>query len=449
MDAVCDFPLGRCREASEAGSQSGEEKHSLVGWEDDEDDEEANSGGNDDALTPNQRVYNELRRLEANLEADNRNGGNEHRERAYKVAMNALKRPPYGLGPQAERQVESGAELTRGKKGLGKGTKDKVDEILRRGSLRRNEELEKDEDANVRRLFKGVWGCSTATAKKWIRKGYTRLEHVLEGEGHLLNNRQRAGLRYYNDLHEKVPRNEILWMEGVLANALNMNEHMRGCRVEAVGSFRRGRSHSSDMDFLVTPPESFIEREGSLAVVLEHAVGLLDRENFIVDREEFPVGDACKVGAESASWLGLCRPVASGPVRRLDIKAYAFPSFGCAKLYFTGSKEFNRALRFYAACSHVRGLAAASSPPPKRRRFDSQDERVFESFDPPNSFKLDDKELVPVYRRRHGTTKFHWRALEQDRIPCPSERSVFDALGLAYVPPHSRELFSAQEMHST
>lgn len=61
----------------------------------------------------------------------------------------------------------------------------------------------------------------------------------------------------------------------------------------------------------------------------------------------------------------------------------------------------------------------------------------------PNSFKLTDTELIPVHRSKFGkrlTSKIIWEGNSETAIQCKSEEEVFEALGLAFVPPNLREM---------
>jgi DNA polymerase lambda len=108
---------------------------------------------------------------------------------------------------------------------------------------------------------------------------------------------------------------------------------------EACGSFRRGKSDCGDIDVLITrkdgkPTHGFLK-----AVVDELSKDLIT--DSLVDPK------LSSIGTESYMGIGQLRP--DLPHRRIDLKLYPRDQFGFAVLYFTGSDNFNRAMRLYAS----------------------------------------------------------------------------------------------------
>ena len=61
----------------------------------------------------------------------------------------------------------------------------------------------------------------------------------------------------------------------------------------------------------------------------------------------------------------------------------------------------------------------------------------------PNTLKLTDTTLLPVFRARVKgklITKVIWEANAGDCIKCETEEDVFNVLGLDYVPPEMRKI---------
>jgi len=113
-----------------------------------------------------------------------------------------------------------------------------------------------------------------------------------------------------------------------------------------------------------------------------------------------------------ANFMGFCclpegHPHYSGINRRLDIKVYPVSMFPFALLYFTGSDHFNRSMRFYA----------------KRC-----------------GWTLSDHGLAPANRASGDKV---WVG---STVICRSERDVFDAMGLDFVPPHQRNVYQHFDM---
>ncbi len=119
----------------------------------------------------------------------------------------------------------------------------------------------------------------------------------------------------------------------------------------------------------------------------------------------------------------------TGPHRRIDIRMYRASESGCATLYFTGSKEFNRAIRRYAndrgytLSDHNLVYKGGGKPgldkgPPVLSHYDSASS--------PSSSSASTTGDVPAISSGPVV------------LPCRTERDVFQHLGLPYVEPEAR-----------
>jgi len=109
-----------------------------------------------------------------------------------------------------------------------------------------------------------------------------------------------------------------------------------------------------------------------------------------------------------AYMMGFCslptfHPLYSGIHRRLDLKVYPAPHFPFALLYFTGSDHFNRSMRFWA----------------KKKKLTLSDHGL--------------KPAIRVNATKVWSGKSYY---------CQTEKDIFDALGLVYVPPEQRNVYS-------
>ena len=76
-----------------------------------------------------------------------------------------------------------------------------------------------------------------------------------------MNEKQIIGLKYYNDILQRIPRNEIEEYEKIFLNNFPKNDG----NMEIVGSFRRGSPNSGDIDVIITSEnnstfETFIKK---------------------------------------------------------------------------------------------------------------------------------------------------------------------------------------------
>lgn len=92
--------------------------------------------------------------------------------------------------------------------GIGKSTKEKVGEIIATGSLGKLEEFKGDIKLNIIQEFTNIFGVGDKTAEILYNKGYRSIEDLRERGTSQLTAAQRIGLARYEDLLEKIPREE-------------------------------------------------------------------------------------------------------------------------------------------------------------------------------------------------------------------------------------------------
>jgi DNA polymerase beta len=158
-----------------------------------------------------------------------------------------------------------------------------------------------------------------------------------------LNISQLLGLKYFYDMSQKIPRDEVEKIETILKKlAQRLNPDINVC---LCGSYRRGRARSGDIDCLITHPaiKTKEDLETAQTNILSKFVKILTDVNFIIDH----LTDYGK-----SKYMGFCMINYPGRkiniARRIDIKFIPYNSFGAAILYFTGSKNFNTLMRSFA-----------------------------------------------------------------------------------------------------
>ena len=109
---------------------------------------------------------------------------------------------------------------------VGKKMADKIWEIVEDGELRKVAEVCGSEKVRTLDLFNRVWGVGPTTAEKWFEQGLRTLED-LRARPALLNRQQEVGLRLFDDLDERMRREECTEIyEEVKRTALQIQE---GC----------------------------------------------------------------------------------------------------------------------------------------------------------------------------------------------------------------------------
>eukprot|EP00727_Mastigamoeba_balamuthi_P010798 m51a1_g6340 putative dna polymerase beta (360) ;mRNA; r:32937-34539 len=331
---------------------------------------------------PAQNLNKDLTDALMEVAVTEKNSGQMAKFHVYQRAIHALRTYPKRVSSGEEaRRLRSGAELD----GIGVKIAKKIQELLDTGKLGRIEKARGDERTVAINLIARIPGVGPKSAKKFVDEDKVRtLDDMRRIEGKL-NNHQRIGLKYFEDLEKKVPREEIAQIEAIVKKEAAKVDPRLAC--EAVGSYRRGLPESGDIDVLMTHPDYTTERKDR-----KDTGGLLTD---LVARLR-----ACGLLIETISegfmqFMGICRLDPSKPARHLDLKLFPAESFHCGLLHFTGSGEHNRYMSTIAL---------------------------------KNKFFLNEYCLCPV-----GTT-----GVRGDPLPISSEEDIFAYLGLDYKTPEQR-----------
>lgn len=244
--------------------------------------------------------------------------GGIFKARAYMNAIRALD----GLG----RSVVT-LDDVRGVDGIGEKIFAKIGEILETGSLKAAEQVKAQGELGAYEELLACYGIGPAKARELVDSGIKSIHDLREWiktEPGLLNDKQRIGLKYYDDLIKRIPRAEMLEHQTLLFSKLQESVGSN-LRKEIVGSFRRGAETSGDIDMLI---------QGEHPEILEKFVNSLKESGYI--KAILAQGDK-KCLAISA--------LPCGTARRLDILLTPASEYSYAVLYFTGSDKFNVAFR--------------------------------------------------------------------------------------------------------
>ena len=158
-----------------------------------------------------------------------------------------------------------------------------------------------------------------------------------------LNGHQLMGVKYFYDITQKIPREEVQKAEKILkASAKHMNSELI---ITLCGSYRRGRAKSGDIDCLITHPEikTLDDLDNYPLNLLGKFVEFLTKLDFLVDH---------LTDNGRSKYMGFCIVKQANKktniARRIDIRLIPYNSYGTAILYFTGSKLFNTQMRTHA-----------------------------------------------------------------------------------------------------
>jgi DNA polymerase beta len=210
-------------------------------------------------------------------------------------------------------------------KGVGKKIEDKIIEFLNTGSITEVVGVLNDPRYILGNKLKGIYGVGPAK----ITELMTKIENFEELKEHpeLLNDKQKIGLKYYDDMNLRIPMAEGKQHLKVVGKILNnLYSDGGGIEFEFVGSFRRKNKDMGDIDILIK------NRKG---LVLKDIIKQLEDKSYIIE----------KLAQGNNKFMGICRLSPELPARRIDI-LIADPSYYYfALLYFTGSYNFNIYMR--------------------------------------------------------------------------------------------------------
>jgi DNA polymerase (family 10) len=323
-------------------------------------------------------VARELKLLANLLEIQ---GANPFRIRAYWNAVNTIE----GLSRPLYEMVEAGEDLAE-LPAIGDNVAAHIVELLQTGSIGRLREVEAEFPRTLVDLM-ALEGLGPKKARRLFEElGVRTIDDLalaieagklatLEGFGE----KSVAKLGRALENHRKrTGRPRLDEAEQLIAGLL---EHMKRApgakRVEVAGSVRRRRETIGDVDLLV-------QAEGDGTRIVEHFVG----------------------------YSGAARAEAAGPTKgsivlgsglQVDLRVVPKKSFGAALVYFTGSKDHNVALRTRAVRE---GL------------------RVNE---------------WGVYRVPEDAEPDTLGPTDGERVAGDTEESVYEALGMEWMPPEIRE----------
>ncbi|XP_043970138.1 DNA polymerase lambda isoform X2 [Gambusia affinis] len=219
-------------------------------------------------------------------------------------------------------------------------------------------------------------------------QGFRTLDDI-RTKAHLTST-QKIGLKHYDDLLDRMPREEAAAIEKVVSDAAHAVD--ADLVAMACGSYRRGKATCGDVDVLISHPDGK-SHKGVFSKVLQilHDNGFLTDD--LVSHED---------NGEQKKYMGVCRlPGPGRRHRRLDVIVVPYVEFACSLLYFTGSAHFNRSMRALAKTKNM-SLSEHSL----------------------------NKDVV-----RQGSLKINGG----NPLPTATEKDVFRLLGIPYRPPQERD----------
>lgn len=122
--------------------------------------------------------------------------GEPFRGRAYQKAQETIMAYPDDI---------ISVDQLKGKPAIGSTILEKLNEYVNTGTLKILER-EKNNPINI---LGEIYGVGPKKAKELVDKGITTIEQLREKQNDVLNDVQKVGLKYYEDILKRIPRSEV------------------------------------------------------------------------------------------------------------------------------------------------------------------------------------------------------------------------------------------------
>ena len=249
-------------------------------------------------------------------------------EEHYKANYDSFRAKTYMTVNKALKTLDTDKDLDtknlNSVKGIGQGTIDRIKEIIDTGTLQEYEKV-KDTVSPMEEFLK-IHGVGKQHAKKLLGKGFKTIDELRACksiEDHL-NDTQLKGLKYFEDVQQRIPYQEIQKHEVILKDLLKMIDPE--AELTIAGSYRRKSKDSGDIDLLL---------KASSKKVYDIFIDSLKKSDYLVE----------DLARGSKKYMGLGKSMYSPYLRRIDIMYTKPEEYPFAILYFTGSGDFNVRMR--------------------------------------------------------------------------------------------------------
>ena len=240
--------------------------------------------------------------------------GEPFRARAYQKAQETIMSYPDDILHPS---------VLKGKPNIGTTIMEKLEEYVKTGTLK---VLER-EKTNPVNILAEVYGIGPKKAKDLVEDGITTIEQLRQNQQQL-NDVQKVGLKYYEDILKRIPRTEIEAYKKIFESAFD-KVSTPDSRFEIVGSYRRGAQSSGDIDVIITSinPTVFVK-----------FIDILVQQKIILEI----------LSRGPTKCLVIAKIISSDSARRVDFLYTSPEEYPFSVLYFTGSKIFNTVMRHQA-----------------------------------------------------------------------------------------------------
>jgi DNA polymerase beta len=271
---------------------------------------------------------------------------NSFRQKQIKNALTTIKKYPKKI---TNENLEEFSEFP----GIGKGTVDRIKEILKSGKLAELADFKETVDPKKKIIeeLESIVGVGRATALDFVKMGITSVEDLkkkIESKEIEVNDKILLGVKYYGKFMGNIPREEITKVYKLIKKEIDkMNKEYdlddeSKYIFEICGSYRREKPTSGDIDVLVSKLGTKMDIEEKVNH-LDRLIKRLKKSIKSNDSQPLLTDDITDKSYET-KYMGFAK-YKDNPFRRIDIRFVAHDVFPSAMLYFTGSAELNLKMR--------------------------------------------------------------------------------------------------------
>jgi len=278
---------------------------------------------------------------------------NTFRIKQNKNILAIIKKYPYTLTLS---NIKEFSELP----GIGKGTIDRIKEILNTGKLKELEEFSENNNQDSETIaktdkliqeFETIVGVGRQSALKFIEDGITSIKDLkdkIEKEEYEVNDKIKLGIKYYGVFEGNIPRKEIDKVYKLIESIVKkINKKYKydddeKYIFEICGSYRRESPTSGDIDVLISKLNTNMDEPDNINH-LERFIDILKTPLKLNNEQPLLVDDITDKHFET-KYMGFAK-YKDKPVRRIDIRYVPYDVYYSALLYFTGSATLNVNMR--------------------------------------------------------------------------------------------------------
>ena len=216
---------------------------------------------------------------------------------------------------------------------IGKGFRNKIDEISKTGTLTIYENIKKNPNISSKTNFMKIWGVGPKKAKNLLAKNIhsiKELKNALSKKKVSLTEQQLLGLKYYNNLNKRIPRMTITKITKYLKKIFSNKDF----EIYNAGSYRLGKEYSGDIDLIIS-----CTNENANSSSNQFYNDLKEKDIII---------ETLSTGIQKNSYI-VKFPKIDNVYHQMDIAFIPKEQLPWYLLYFGSSREFSKKIRAYAS----------------------------------------------------------------------------------------------------